>query len=49
MLEITSLRNGAVLNHRNGTETEDALEIKVEGVTTSQAEVKVNGIPAAKF
>ena len=46
MLEITSLRNGAVLNRANGTETKNGLEILLEGIADSASEVKVNGIPA---
>ena len=46
MLEITNLRDGAVLNRYNGTETEDHLEIKVEGLADPQAAVTVNGVPA---
>ena len=43
MLEITNLRDGAVLNHHHGVETDDYLEIMLEGMASSQAEVKVNG------
>lgn len=32
MLEVTNIRNGAILNHARGTETDDYLEIKVEGI-----------------
>ena len=46
MLEITNLRDGAVLNRYNGTEREDHLEIKVEGLADPQAAVTVNGVPA---
>lgn len=48
MLEITNLRDGAVLNRHNGVETEDYLEIKVEGLADPQAEVTVNGAPAKR-
>ena len=43
MLEVTNIRNGAILNHARGTETDDYLEIKVEGIADPQAIVKVNG------
>ena len=43
MLEITNLRDGAVLDRNFGTETADYLEIKVQGIADPQAEVKVNG------
>ena len=43
MLEITNIRDGAVLDHNDGIETPDYLEITVEGIATSQAEVLVNG------
>lgn len=43
MLEITNLRDGAILNRHKGTETDDYLEIKVEGLAEPQAEVTVNG------
>ena len=43
MLEITNLRDGAILNRHHGTETSDCLEITVEGIADTQAEVTVNG------
>ena len=48
MLEVTNLRNGAILNHARGTETDDYLEIKVEGIADPQAFVKVNGADAER-
>ena len=48
MLEITNLRDGAVLNRHNGIETEEYLEIKVEGLAAPQAKITVNGVPAAR-
>ena len=48
MLEITNLRDGAVLDRNFGTETEDYLEIKVQGIADPQAEVKVNGERACR-
>lgn len=38
MLEVTNIRNGAILNHARGTETDDYLEIKVEGIADPQAD-----------
>ena len=43
MLEITNLRDGAILNRHHGTETPDYLEITVEGIADTQAAVTVNG------
>ena len=48
MLEITNLRDGAVLNRHNGTETKEYLEIKIEGLADPQAAVTVNGVPALR-
>ena len=48
MLEITNLRDGAVLNRHSGIETEEYLEITVEGLANPQACVTVNGVPAAR-
>ena len=46
MIEITNLRQGALLNHNHGAETEKALTIPVEGISESGAPVTVNGVPA---
>ena len=46
MLEITSHRQGAILNHNHGQETADGLEITVQGISESGRPVKVNGMPA---
>jgi hypothetical protein len=43
MLEITSYRNGEVLNYHNGLETDEFLEIKIEGIADSQSTVTANG------
>lgn len=48
MLEVTSFRNGAVLNHSHGAETDDFLEIKVDGIADPQAFVTVNGAEACR-
>ena len=44
MLEITNLRDGAILNRHHGIETENYLEIKIEGLANPQAEVTVKGL-----
>ena len=46
MLEITSHRQGAILNHNHGIETEKSLKITVSGISDSGQPVKVNGKPA---
>ena len=46
MLEVTSIRDGAVLDRNHGRENGSFLEINVEGITSSRAEVKVNGVKA---
>jgi len=46
MIEITNFRQGAVLNHNHGVETEKSLKIRICGITDSSIPVKVNGIPA---
>ena len=46
MLEITSHRQGAILNHNHGIETENSLKVTVSGISDSGQPVKVNGIPA---
>lgn len=43
MLEITSHRNGEILNHNHGKETDDYLEIRIEGLADPQSIVFVNG------
>ena len=46
MVEITNFRQGAVLNHNHGTESEKALHITIEGISRSGYPVYVNGIKA---
>ncbi len=46
MLEITNLRQGAVLNHNHGLEKEDSLSVRLEGLSSGGYPVKINGIPA---
>lgn len=47
MLEITNIRNGAVLNRNHGRETDQFLEIDLHGLADPQALVKINGIPVS--
>ncbi len=49
LLEIVNLRSGAVLDYNDGSETEDCLEIKVDGVADPEALVKVEGVPARRI
>lgn len=46
MIEITNFRQGAVLNHNHGVETEHGLKIRICGITDSSIPVKINGVPA---
>lgn len=46
MIEITNLRQGAVLNHNHGVETGKSLRIKVEGLSDHGCPVSVNGVDA---
>jgi len=46
MVEITNLRQGVVLNHNHGVETEKELRITVEGFSSDGMPVTVNGVPA---
>ena len=46
MIEITNFRQGAVLNHDHGIETEKSLLVKIEGLSEHGTPVTVNGIPA---
>ena len=46
MIEITSHRQGAILNHNHGSESAQGLKITVRGTSGSGLPVKVNGIPA---
>ena len=48
MLEITSHRNGEVLNHQHGHETAEGLVILLEGIADPQSLVTVNGRPAKR-
>ena len=46
MLEITNYRQGAILNHNHGEETEKSLKVKIEGLSDVGSRVYVNGIQA---
>lgn len=46
MIEITSHRQGAILNHHHGQENAESLKITVQGISESGQPVRVNGIPA---
>ena len=48
MLEITSHRNGEILNHRHGRESGTELLIELRGIADPQSFVAVNGIPALR-
>lgn len=46
MIDITNVRQGAVLNHNHGKETDKSLTIRIEGVSEYGRPVKVNEVPA---
>ena len=46
MIEITSHRQGAILNRNHGVESADRLKITVQGISETGRPVKVNGVPA---
>ena len=46
MIEITNFRQGAVLNHNHGVESEKALTVRIEGVSSAGYPVYVNGVRA---
>jgi len=46
MIEITNFRQGAILNHNHGVETEKGLTVTVCGLSDGGYPVKVNGVPA---
>ena len=48
MLEITSFRNGEILNHNHGIESEKGLEIEIRGIAAPQSRVTVNGVQAQR-
>lgn len=46
MIEITNLRQGAVLNHNHGVETAKSLTVLIEGISGAGHPVMLNGKPA---
>ena len=46
MIEITSHRQGAILNRHHGEETADRLRVTIQGISETGRPVKVNGVPA---
>ena len=46
MIEITSHRQGAILNRHHGEESEKSLKVTIRGISESGRPVKVNGVPA---
>lgn len=46
MIEITSHRQGEILNHNHGVESDKSLKIHVEGISETGRPVKINNIPA---
>ena len=46
MIEITSHRQGAILNRHHGEETADSLKITLQGISETGRPVQVNGVPA---
>ncbi|MBO5791644.1 MAG: hypothetical protein J6S54_04145 [Lentisphaeria bacterium] len=46
MISITNFREGAVLNHHHGRETEKSLTVAIEGMNSFGTPVTVNGVPA---
>ncbi len=46
MIEITNFRQGAILNHHHGVETEKSLKVRIEGISDHGYPVTVNGIAA---
>ena len=46
MIEITNLRQGAILNHNHGKESEISLLVNIQGISQQGCPVTVNGITA---
>ena len=46
MIEITSHRQGAILNRHHGEETSASLKVTVEGISETGRPVKINGVAA---
>lgn len=49
MLQITYPFNGAVLNHRLGTQNQDGITIAVKGIADLPGDVVVNGVKANRY
>ncbi len=49
ILELTNLRSGAVLDYTCGRETNEALEVPIQGLADPRAFVTINGIPADRM
>ena len=46
MIQITNFRQGTILNHNHGKETNDGLTVAIEGLSEGGYPVKINGVPA---
>ena len=46
MIEITNFRQGAILNHNPGVESDESLRICIEGISDHGCPVTVNGVQA---
>ncbi|MBO7329785.1 MAG: hypothetical protein J6W00_13555, partial [Lentisphaeria bacterium] len=46
MIEITNFRQGAILNHNHGEETEKSLKVRIEGISDHGCPVMINGVAA---
>ena len=49
MLQLSNIRSGAVLDYTFGRETDDALEIPIQGLADSRAFVTIDGVPATRM
>ena len=49
ILELTNLRSGAVLDYTFGHETDEALEIPIQGLADPRAFVTIDGVPAKRM
>ncbi len=48
MLQITNIRQGAILNHNHGKEDETGLTVLFEGISDFPGPVTLNGVPARR-
>ena len=46
MIEITNYRQGAILNHHHGVESDESLKVRIEGISDHGCPVMVNGVKA---